>query len=227
MDLDYNLQIITATYAVSYLEKAICGIDKYIDILPTDDYKAQVIATKRLYGEYLKKLKEWIDSQEKIGGIKMNNDIRKLIDDNWEDIKELIAQKAEAEQKPKTIWDLNIEDREEYYGIEPDGEVMRHMFDDVFDEDAREMGNAFLTEEEAEFEAERRKVEAIMRKYSSPFSPTKSNWYITYDPIVEEVIVRVTNEVILGIPYFKQGMAEKVIDKIGTEILTHYWFGVK
>lgn len=36
----------------------------------------------------------------------MNNDIRKLIDDNWEDIKELIAQKAEVEQKPKTIWDL-------------------------------------------------------------------------------------------------------------------------
>nr|WP_308565223.1 hypothetical protein [uncultured Peptostreptococcus sp.] len=65
-----------------------------------------------------------------------------------------------------------------------------------------------------------------MRKYSSPFSPTKSNWYITYDPIVEEVIVRVTNEVILGIPYFKQGMAEKVIDKIGTEILTHYWFEI-
>ena len=65
MDLDYNLQIITATYAVSYLEEAICSIDKYIDISPTDDYKAQLIATKRLYGGYLKKLKEWLDSQEK------------------------------------------------------------------------------------------------------------------------------------------------------------------
>lgn len=65
MDLDYNLQIITATYAVSYFEEAICGIDEYIDISPTDDYKAQLIATKRLYGGYLKKLKEWLDSQEK------------------------------------------------------------------------------------------------------------------------------------------------------------------
>lgn len=36
----------------------------------------------------------------------MNNDIRKLIDDNWEDIKSLIIEKAEAEQKPKSIWDL-------------------------------------------------------------------------------------------------------------------------
>ena len=65
MDLDNNSQIITATYAVSYLEEAICGIDKYIDISPTDDYKTQLIATKKLYSEHLKKLKEWLDSQGK------------------------------------------------------------------------------------------------------------------------------------------------------------------
>ena len=38
----------------------------------------------------------------------MNNDIRKLIDDNWEDIKELIVKKTEAEQKPKTIMEFLI-----------------------------------------------------------------------------------------------------------------------
>ena len=65
MDLGYNLQIIAATYTVSYLEEAIRGIDKHIDILPNDDYKAQVIATKRSYSGYLKKLKERLDSQEK------------------------------------------------------------------------------------------------------------------------------------------------------------------
>ena len=156
----------------------------------------------------------------------MNNDIRKLIDDNWEDIKELITQKAEAEQKPKTIWDLETKDSKEYYRIEASGFIEESCFNATYDKYVREVGNAFITREEAEFEVERRKIEAIMRKYSSPFSPTKSNWYITYDPIVEEVIVRVTNEVILGIPYFKQGMAEKVIDKIGTEILTHYWFEI-
>ncbi|WP_282745592.1 hypothetical protein [Peptostreptococcus stomatis] len=158
----------------------------------------------------------------------MNNDIRKLIDDNWEDIKELIVKKAEAEQKlkSKTIWDLETKDSKEYYRIEASGFVEESCFNATYDKYVREVGNAFITREEAEFEAERRKIEAIMRKYSSPFSPTKSNWYITYDPIVEEVIVRVTNEVILGIPYFKQGMAEKVIDKIGTEMLTHYWFEI-
>lgn len=158
----------------------------------------------------------------------MNNDIRKIVEENWEDIKALVIEKAEAEKKlkPKTIWDLETKDSKEYYRIEASGFVEESCFNATYDKYVREVGNAFITREEAEFEVERRKIEAIMRKYSSPFSPTKSNWYITYDPIVEEVIVRVTNEVILGIPYFKQGMAEKVIDKIGTEILTHYWFEI-
>lgn len=156
----------------------------------------------------------------------MNNDIRKIVEDNWEDIKELIVKNAEAEQKPKTIWDLETEDGERFYYLSLNGVAGKGIFNSNYDKEMRAIGNAFLTKEEAEFEAERRKIEAIMRKYSSPFSPTKSNWYITYDPIVEEVIVRVTNEAILGIPYFKQGMAEKVIDKIGTEILTHYWFEI-
>ncbi|MBF1048135.1 MAG: hypothetical protein HXL22_01925 [Peptostreptococcus sp.] len=65
MDMDYNLQIVAAKYAVLYLEEKIYSIDKYIDNSPTDDYKAQLIATKRLYGGHLKKLKEWLDSQEK------------------------------------------------------------------------------------------------------------------------------------------------------------------
>ena len=64
MDMDYNLQIVAAKYSVLYLEEAICGIDKYIDISPTDDYEAQLIATKRLYSGYLKKLKEWLDNEE-------------------------------------------------------------------------------------------------------------------------------------------------------------------
>lgn len=65
MDMEINLQIVAAKYAVLYLEKAIYDIDKYIDNLPSDDYKAQVIATERLYSGHLKKLKEWLESQRK------------------------------------------------------------------------------------------------------------------------------------------------------------------
>ena len=79
---------------------------------------------------------------------KMNNDIRKLIDDNWEDIKELIFKKAEAEQKPKSIWDLETKDSKEYYRIEASGCIEYGCFDATYDEYIREVGNAFLTREE-------------------------------------------------------------------------------
>ena len=65
MDMDYNLQIVAANYAVRYLEEEISNIDKYIGGSPTDDYKFQVISVKSLYNMYLEQLKEWLDSQEK------------------------------------------------------------------------------------------------------------------------------------------------------------------
>ena len=65
MDLDYKLQVAAAKYAVLYLEAEICSIDKYIDNSPTDDCKAQLIITKKSHNMDLKKLKEWLNIQEK------------------------------------------------------------------------------------------------------------------------------------------------------------------
>ena len=226
MDLDNNLQIITATYAASYLEEAICGIDKYIDILPTDDYKAQVIATKRLYGEYLKKLKSGLIVRGN-RRLKMNNDIRKLVDDNWEDIKELIIKKAEAEQKPKSIWDLETKDSEEYYYICSNGDIVWADFNSCFDEKVREVGNAFLTREEAEFELERRKIEAIMRKYSRPFKSGEFNCTVACETPINKMYIRTVQFHNSGAPFFASNeVAQKVIDEIGEDSLIKYWFGV-
>lgn len=36
----------------------------------------------------------------------MREDLKKIIEDNWEDIQEFIIKKVEAEQKPKSVWDL-------------------------------------------------------------------------------------------------------------------------
>ena len=158
----------------------------------------------------------------------MNNDIRKLIDDNWEDIKDLIAQKAEAEKKPKTIWDLNIEDREKYYRLYGDGYIDKVVFYTDYDEDAREMGNAFLTREEAEFEIERRKIEVIMRKYSRPFKYGEYNYHIEYDYDDNTLDIGVYRCISVGIPYFElEEIVQQVIDKIGEDRLKKYWFGVE
>ena len=157
----------------------------------------------------------------------MNNDIRKLVDDNWKDIKELIVKKTEAEQKPKSIWDLNIEDGEEYYCITEDGEIGTIHFDSFYDEKARDVGNAFLKREEAEFELERRKIEAIMRKHSRPFKSGEYNFVVMCDTENNMMLVRVAQFHNAGGPVFaNKEVAEKVINEIGKNRLKKYWFRV-
>nr|DAT13177.1 MAG TPA: hypothetical protein [Caudoviricetes sp.] len=157
----------------------------------------------------------------------MNNDIRKLINDNWEDIKELIVKKAEAEQKPKTIWDLDTVNRiEEYYYITEDGEIETTYFDSFYDERIRSLGNAFLTEEEAEFEAERRKVEAIMRKYSRSFKNNGDNYCLHFYNSIS-ICAGYNTAYNYGVPCFEtKEIAEKLIEEIGKDRLKKYWFGV-
>lgn len=155
----------------------------------------------------------------------MNNDIRKLIDDNWDEIKELIAKKAEAEQKPKTIWDFNTNDRDSYYYIDEYGYLRPDWFDEGYFEIRRDLGNAFLTEEEAEFELERRKIEAIMRKYSRPFKSGEYNYVVVCDTENNIILVQVAQFHYSGTPVFaSREVAEKVVDEIGKDRLIKYWF---
>lgn len=158
----------------------------------------------------------------------MNNDIRKLIDDNWDEIKELIAQKAEAEQKPKTIWDLDTVNRvEEYCYITEGGKIKTTHFDRFCDEKNRSLGNAFLTREEAEFELERRKIETIMRKHSRPFKSGEFNCTVACETPINKVYIRTVQFHNSGVPFFASSeVTQKVIDEIGEDRLIKYWFGV-
>ena len=159
----------------------------------------------------------------------MNNDIRKLVDDNWEDIKALVIEKAEAEQKlkPKTIWDFNTNDRDSYYYIDGVGYLRPDWFDEGYFEIRRDLGNAFLTEKEAEFELERRKIEAIMRKYSRPFKYDKENWYIKYNYDDDKLYCYYSLDSSFGVSFFETNeITRKAIDEIGIDRLKKYWFGV-
>jgi hypothetical protein len=159
----------------------------------------------------------------------MNNDIRKLIDDNWEDIKALVIEKAEAEQKlkPKTIWDLETKDRKEYYRIEASGFIEDSCFNAIYDKYVREAGNAFLTREEAEFEVERRKVESIMKKYARPFKMNAFNYVIRYNYSSDTVVTGADWLTNTGTVYFEsEEIAKRVINMLGKSRLKEYWFGV-
>ena len=66
--------------------------------------------------------------------------------------------------KPKTVYELKKVDK--YYYIDTFGTACSDIWDnDEIDNGRREIGNCFLTKEDAKFEVERRKIEAILLKY--------------------------------------------------------------
>ena len=143
-----------------------------------------------------------------------------------EEIKQMI--KEANQRKVKNIWDLKKEEGEEYYFLWPGGSVDCHTFNSRGDEVCREVGNAFLTREEAEFELERRKIEAIMRKYSRPFKNGECNYIVVCDTEDNMTFIRVAQFHYSGGPVFaSEEIAQKVIDEIGEERLIKYWFRIK
>lgn len=162
----------------------------------------------------------------------IGKELEEFIKDEVKAFEERLRAKAEElrEQmadKPKTIWDLDIDDREEYYCIFADGDIGLDDFNSRFSEKIRDAGNAFLTEEEAEFELERRKIETVMWKYSRPFEYEEENWYIGYSHKVGKIVIEAHYTLVDRNPHFEtKEIAQKVIDEIGKDRLKKYWFRV-
>lgn len=131
--------------------------------------------------------------------------------------------------KPKTVWDLEKGDT--YYFIETNGGVYSCCWlADVNDLCRIEFGNVFLTKEEAKFELERRKCEAIMLKYGRrTFKYGKHNYFIViFD---KRMIIESAFNLLIyyqGTIYFDtEELTQKAIDEIGEERLKKYIFRVE
>lgn len=136
-------------------------------------------------------------------------------------------------QKPKTVWDLK--EKDEYYYIDYYGEI-KSVFNECCDEDLSiiEIGNAFLTEEEAEHEVERRKCEAILLKYGtrdlmSLGDKYTKKYYIQYDYDVNKIMILKHYSIgIQGVINFKtEELAQKAVKEVGEDRLKKYVFNVK
>lgn len=164
----------------------------------------------------------------------INKGLEEFIKDEVKAFEERLRAKAEELQEqidnndnPKTIWDLDVKDRDKYYCLYSHGYISSNIFEGISGECTRDMGNAFLTREEAEFELERRKIETVMKKYSRPFTKKEKNYYIYYDYDFDRVVIDTYYSVSDGVPYFEsEKIALKVIDEIGEDRLKKYWFGV-
>lgn len=121
---------------------------------------------------------------------------------------------------------------DEYYIINFDETVCPQMCCyDNDDNELFEIGNFYLTKEEAEFEVERRKVIRELKKCAEkkPIN-TKGcyNHFIYYDSSKERVLSCANNSNCYNFIYFlSKRDAEKAIKTIGEDRLKKYYFGVE
>lgn len=134
----------------------------------------------------------------------------------------------------KTVWDLESHDvsHDVYYYIDDDYSKVNSCdwLEDKIDLSRRKCGNAFLTEEEAEFELERRRCESIMLKYGRRMLKYKDdNYSFQFDNTGKKVYVEVWNTCqFQGSIYFDtKELAKKAINEIGEERLKKYVFRVE
>lgn len=130
--------------------------------------------------------------------------------------------------KPRTVWDLEEGDRY-YYFDDYDGVSLSTWNDIDVDITRRYFGNCFLTKEEAEFEVERRKVEAIILKYGKrEFKYSVRNYYFYYDHedgLIGKTMIDVSQS--QGIIFFDDvGLLNQAIEEAGEDNIKKYIFGV-
>lgn len=138
-------------------------------------------------------------------------------------------------QKQKTVWDLKERDKYYFINIWGDVEIAKIRISTYSTyKKIVELGNAFLTKEEAEFEVERRKCEAILLKYGtrdlrSLGDIDVSKYYIYYDHYINELVIQFRNRLnYQGTIYFEtEELAQKAIEECGVERLKKYVFNVK
>lgn len=143
---------------------------------------------------------------------------------DYEVIEEELA-KVLKKPKPKTIWEL--EKGDEYWCIDSFGDIYNiNWYNDGVEIHKREIGRAFLTKQDAEFEHELRKIEVIMLKYGRrTFSHDCSNYMIRMEVDNSEISIP-------NCPYYNYGtiyfdtteLAQKAIEEIGKERLKKYYF---
>lgn len=161
-------------------------------------------------------------------------DIKKYVIERTEEFKKELNEEVkqmikEADQgQVKSIWDLKTKDEEEYYRLYHNGAIILCAFSSSIDRLFRYLGNAFLTKEEAEFELERRKIEAIMKKHSRPFEDGKTNYFLVCNRGGKTAEIDYYWSIDCGVPYFEsEEIAQKVIDEIGEDRLKKYWFRIE
>lgn len=121
----------------------------------------------------------------------------------------------------------SFSDGEKYYWLDSDGNVYPSFWEnDSVDEGRLLIGNIFKTEEEAEFEIERRKILHELSELARPFDYKSENWcfYLNSEGLID-CYEGFENQYFYGDCYF-DSMKEVIlaIEKIGASRIKKYLF---
>lgn len=130
--------------------------------------------------------------------------------------------------KPNSIWELKNGDW--YHCINVKGEVMSDVWREVVYPE-REVGNAFLTKEEAEKDLERRKVETLLLKHGGRrwFKRGSANYFLEcYGESIKVDYTNSSNFAWQGLIYFDtEEQLKKTFAEIGEERIKKALFEVR
>ena len=146
-----------------------------------------------------------------------------------EELKALKERIAELEEQAKEEQEFP-QDGDTYSYINTYGGVESDIWEGHFAERSMvKIGNFFKTEEEAEFEVEKLKVEAELRKFSRPFKVDKDNTGLYYGHESGEIMfTEVKTCQMQGAIYFEsRDKAQQAIKSVGEERIKKYIFGVE
>lgn len=150
-----------------------------------------------------------------------------LINEKLASVKEELMQDFKEEKEIK-LPDLGAT----YYFIDGSGEVRKGTwYDDAIDGRRFSIGNCFETREEAEFEAERLKVIAELKRFAEPkdraWDGNTNHWYFYYDidgSFEYDFSYIVTHHTI----YFSsEEDARKAVETVGEDRIRRFYLGVE
>ena len=133
---------------------------------------------------------------------------------------------------PKTVWDLGKGDS--HVIVDECGKIREYgdWLNCLAEKNIRDIGNVFLTREEAEKDTERRKVETLLLKHGGRrwFKNHKPNWFIALEYEVEDNprTYNATSIPKQGAIYFDtEEQAQKAVKEIGADRIKEALFEVR
>lgn len=125
--------------------------------------------------------------------------------------------------EPKTVWDL--EEGDKCYHVYEDGYIaLKTWHGNIYEYNIRNLGNVFLTEEDAEFELERRMIYNELLRAGGRIMFKNGGENYSMFRYCNAIVVTNWNYNSYGLIYFDtEEQAEEAIKIIGEDRLKKYW----